>query len=151
MLPRESGALIASRATEISVDPSGISAAADFLTDRLSSGGLAMDKLFGKVNVHPTTDDSSGAEWVFFTSVLNFSFWNLEGQPQYEVTYKEHKHIGYMSMTAAISRTLDSGVALTSPDFYADITEEKLNGFLMGDQQVPCPLIKERVQCLHGV
>ena len=41
-----------------------------------------------KTDVHPQTADAEGAKWIFFADVLNFSFWNLESEPQYLVTYK---------------------------------------------------------------
>ena len=56
-----------------------------------------------------------------------------------------------MSMCAAINRTLEKGVPLTDPKFYGKITEGDLNRYFMGDNDVPCPMIKQRVQCLHGM
>ena len=47
--------------------------------------------------------------------------------------------------------SLDSGVKLTSPEFYKDISEERLNELLMGDNGIPIPLLKERLTCLHEV
>ena len=46
---------------------------------------------------------------------------------------------------------LDAGVKLTKPEFYKNVTEEKLNELLMGDGGIPIPLLKERVNCLHEV
>ena len=46
---------------------------------------------------------------------------------------------------------LDAGVKLTKPEFYKNVTEEKLNELLMGDDEIPIPLLKERVNCLHEV
>ena len=66
------------------------------------------------------------------------------------MTYKGKTYTGYMSLCAAVDRTLDQGIPLTSPSFYGQIDEESLNKFLMADDDVPCPLIKERLQCLHG-
>ena len=40
---------------------------------------------------------------------------------------------------------------LTKPEFYKNITEEKLNELLMGDGGIPIPLLQERVNCLHEV
>jgi hypothetical protein len=67
------------------------------------------------------------------------------------VTYKGKTYTGYMSLVAAVDRTLDLGVPLTSPDFYGKISVEKLNDYLIGDEGVPCPLLKERLRCLHGI
>ena len=39
---------------------------------------------------------------------------------------------------------------MTNPEFFKDVTEEKLNDLLMGDNNVPCPMIKDRLKVLHG-
>ena len=39
---------------------------------------------------------------------------------------------------------------MTNPKFFKDVTEEKLNNLLMGDNNVPCPMIKDRLKVLHG-
>lgn len=49
-----------------------------------------------------------------------------------------------------MNRTLDAGIPLTDPKFYENISEDDLNKHLMGDDNIPCPMIKERVKCLHG-
>ena len=64
--------------------------------------------------------------------------------------FQNTTHTGYMSLCAAMNRTLDSGVDLINPEFYAKVDEEKLDEYLKGDNEVSCPLIKERVQCLNG-
>jgi len=56
-----------------------------------------------------------------------------------------------LSLCAAINRTLDSGINLTDPEFFKDITEEKLDAYLMGQDNVPCPMIPERVRVLREV
>ena len=57
---------------------------------------------------------------------------------------------GYLSLCAAINRTLDSGVKLTDPEVYGKLTESELDAYLMGDNGVPCPLIDLRIECLKG-
>ena len=58
--------------------------------------------------------------------------------------------MNYFLRCAAINRTLENGIALTDPKFYREITKSQLNEYLMGDSSVPCPMIEERVKCLHG-
>ena len=58
---------------------------------------------------------------------------------------------GYMSMCAAINRTLEQGIPLTDPGFYGKITEEELEKYFIGDDNVSCPMIKQRVECLHEI
>ena len=56
-----------------------------------------------------------------------------------------------MGLVAAVNKALDTGVNLTDPHYYADITEDKLNRFLMGEGGVPCALVGERARCLREV
>ena len=58
---------------------------------------------------------------------------------------------GYMSMCAAINRTLEQGISLTDPGFYGKITEDELDKYFIGDDNVSCPMIKQRVECLHEI
>ena len=62
-------------------------------------------KLYKDAGVHPVTINDKDVEWVFWTSALNFSFWNNQSDPQYMVTYRDKRHHGYMSMCAAINRS----------------------------------------------
>ena len=64
--------------------------------------------------------------------------------------FQGKQYTGYLSFCAAINRSIDNGVDLISPEYYKDVTEDKLNSLLMGDNGVPCPMIKERVEILHG-
>eukprot|EP00095_Tigriopus_kingsejongensis_P011032 maker-scaffold109_size355148-snap-gene-1.19 protein:Tk11032 transcript:maker-scaffold109_size355148-snap-gene-1.19-mRNA-1 annotation:"hypothetical protein LOTGIDRAFT_195975" len=147
--PRESGDFISSQAKHVTIPEPGVKRCAKFLADRLQSGGLRMEDLFKKTEIHPQTADEAGAKWIFFADVLNFSFWNHKDQPQYAVTYKETRYSGYLSLCAAINRTLDQGVPLTDPHFYGSVSTDALNDYLMADSGVVCPLIPDRVKCLH--
>ena len=57
---------------------------------------------------------------------------------------------GYMSLCAAINRTLDGGVDLVDPDVFGKLEEGELEECLKGDGGVPCPMMKERHQCLQS-
>ncbi len=61
------------------------------------------------------------------------------------------KYNGYLSLCAAINRTLSSGVDITDPRTYGKLTEEELGRHLVGDGGVPCPMIPERLRCLKGM
>ena len=56
-----------------------------------------------------------------------------------------------MSMCAAINRTLEQGIPLTDPKHYGKINETDLDRYFMGDDNVSCPMIKQRVDCLHEI
>ncbi len=55
-----------------------------------------------------------------------------------------------MSLCAALNRTLDRGINLTDPSAFGEVGERDLNSYLMGDEAVPCPMVKERFECLQG-
>ena len=164
LTPRESGKLIAENAQHITICEDGISKCAKELYNRIMKGQIKLTRdikndkgdegnYFKKSMVHPQTADNTGIDWVFFLDALNFSFWNFSSgeNKQYQVTYKDITYTGYLAFCAAVCRTLDSGTPLTTPTFYANLTENQLSTFLMGDNQVVCPLIKERVSCLHEI
>ena len=56
-----------------------------------------------------------------------------------------------MGLVAAVNKALDNGINLTDPQFYGNITEDKLNELLMGEGGVPCALVGERARCLREV
>ena len=56
-----------------------------------------------------------------------------------------------MGLLAAVNKALDNGINITDPEYYADMTEEKLNSLLMGEDGVPCTSVGERVRCLREV
>ena len=56
-----------------------------------------------------------------------------------------------MGLVAAVNKALDSGINLTDPQFYGNITEDQLNKLLMGEGGVPCALVGERARCLREV
>jgi len=150
----ESGAFIASHAEHIKISEDGLKSCAEDIAQQILSGELDMKTMFVKTAIHPQSADESGLDWVLFADTLNFSFWQPENDstvPQYLVTYKDETYTGYLAMCAAINRTLDSGIDLTSPAFYRGIEASELNKYLMGDNEVPIPLVEERVRCLREV
>ena len=163
LTPRQSGHIIAKNAKHISICDSGVDECASEISARIQNGkiqlvnDLAEEK--GTCNhlkkdiVHPQIADNHGVDWVFFLDALNFSFWNFssEHHKQYVVTYKGITYTGYLAFCAATCRTLDAGIPLTTPSFYGVITEDQLSTFLIGDDEVECPLVKERVSCLHEI
>lgn len=152
-MPRQAGKFIADNADHVKIIDQGIDRCVEEFRSRVKSGQLSLGLELYKNHpgVHPTTVTDKDIEWVFFTSALNFSFWNDDSDPPYLVTYKGKTQNGYMSMAAAINRTLDQGIPLTDAEFYANVKAEDLNKYLMGDDQVECPLIEKRVACLHEI
>ena len=151
MSPAESGEHIAKNAKHVTIHKDGIEKCADDIAARVASKELNLTKMFIKTDVHPKTADNAGIDWVFFADTLNFSFWNQDNEPQYLVTWLGTTYTGYLAMCAAINRTLAQGVPLTDPKYFANISLAKLDEHLKGDNEVSCPLIHNRVDCLHEV
>ena len=88
--PRMSGDWIASNAKHVTIDDSGIEKCAKFLLDRILSGKIRLESLFQKDGIHRKAmdDENFGANYVFFISTLNFSFWTPEEGPKWQVEYK---------------------------------------------------------------
>eukprot|EP00092_Neocalanus_flemingeri_P010173 GFUD01010963.1.p1 GENE.GFUD01010963.1~~GFUD01010963.1.p1 ORF type:complete len:338 (+),score=88.82 GFUD01010963.1:45-1058(+) len=151
LLPAESGTLITSKAKDVKLLNEGVENCAMDIVQKISSGELEMTKMFVKTEIHPQKCDDSGIDWVFFADTLNFSFWMPEDGPQYVVTYKGTTYTGYLAMCAAINRALDQKVALTDPKYFVNIDKDTLGNLLVGDNDVPIPLLDRRVDCLHEV
>ena len=162
--PRESGHVVAKHSKHIKICDDGIESCAKEVVNRIQSGKIKLvnddpKKGEGTFNflkkdiVHPQVADQHGVDWVFFMDALNFSFWNFStgAHKQYLVTYKGVTYTGYLAFLAATCRTLDSGVPLTTPSFYRNVTKQDLSSYLLGDDGVECPLIEERVACLHQI
>ena len=150
MDPKKSGKFIADEAEHVKIKDEGIEKCAQEIVQRVKDKRLSLSlKLYKDAGVHPVSIKDEDVEWVFWTSALNFSFWTNNSEPQYLVTYQGKRQHGYMSMCAAINRTLER-VPMTDPDFYGKVSKEELNTYLMGDDNVPIPMLEERVRCLHG-
>ena len=122
---------------------------AEFIARRIQSGQLTLESLFAKTELHPKCGGCK-INWIFFVDLLNFSFWTDDSEPKYRVTFKGVTYDGYLAFCAAVNRTLETqGVPLTDPNYFGDVSEVELDGFLVGDHDVSCPMIKERVACLH--
>ena len=97
--PREAGKYITKVAKHVTINDDGIDKAVNEALDRINDGRLKLDlKLYANLAVHPDSPTDANVDWVFMTSALNFSFWMMDNEPQYLVTYKGTQHNGYMSM-----------------------------------------------------
>ena len=86
--PRSSGALISSLSGPlVTIDNSKVTECAQAYLDSLKT-----EQDLSSDGVHPQEANDASVNWIFFADVLNFSFWNHEGEEKaYEVTYKVGK------------------------------------------------------------
>jgi len=54
-------------------------------------------------------------------------------------------------MCAAINRALDQNILLTDPKYFMNVDRDTLGNLLIGDKDVPIPLLDNRLACLHEV
>lgn len=103
---------------------------------------------FSQHAFHPKATDPIACNWVFLIDTLNFCFWT----PGDDTKWQVNGSTGYFALCAAIKRAIDNGTDITNPRFYATITLGQLEAILEGDDaSTRCPLLAERVECLHQV
>ncbi|MBW0495374.1 hypothetical protein O181_035089 [Austropuccinia psidii MF-1] len=92
--------------------------------------------------------------WIFFVSVLNFSFWDdAHDGKRFMVRWNGTEWTGYWSLLAVMHRALDEGHPVLDPQFYANqATDENLTHIFRpsdGGDRCPIPLLKERITILR--
>lgn len=103
---------------------------------------------FSQHAYHPKPTDATASNWVFLIDTLNFCFWT----PGNDTKWKVEGATGYFALCAAIKRAIDKGIDITNPKMYSQITLGELEAILEGDDGITkCPLLPERVECLHQV
>ncbi|CAH8579632.1 unnamed protein product [Schistosoma curassoni] len=96
----------------------------------------------------PSVADERSIEWIFVTSLLNFSFWS-KSQDSFEVLYCNKIYTGYWALCAAVNRAIDEGVNLLNPEVYQTVTEEQLRHIFRSHTAEPIPLFDERLNALR--
>jgi Potential Queuosine, Q, salvage protein family len=103
---------------------------------------------FSQHHLHPKSTDEHALNLIFLIDTLNFCFWTPPGQPKWNVD----NETGYFALCAAVNRAMREGYDITNPAFYSTITLADLEKILRADDgQTHCPLLEERVKCLHEV
>lgn len=147
LTPRLAGEWIVKNAKHVKVNSAGIAKLCQDVIAGIRSKDIDIDN-FSQHQYHPTASDPRAANWIFVIDTLNFCFWT----PGCDTKYQVQGQTGYFALCAAISRALDEGIDITNPSLYSEISEEKLQHILRGDDPTTkCPLLRERVECLHEV
>lgn len=103
---------------------------------------------FSQHDFHPKSTDGYALNWIFIIDTLNFCFWT----PGCDTKWKVDGQTGYFGLCAAINRAMKEGIDVTNPTYYSNISQEQLEHILRSDDGLTqCPLISERVKCLHEV
>nr|CAI5853946.1 unnamed protein product [Callosobruchus analis] len=144
--PKEGAKLVASKAKYVKIEEEGIQKLGDLIVEEITSGKLSPEN-FSQVEVHPSSEEPWALDWLFVVDTLNFCFWHNEN----EEGWKVEGHSGYFALCAAINRAIKEKVDITNPTFYSTITEKQLQNILRSDTKIECPLISDRVKCLHEV
>lgn len=147
LTPRLAGEHVVRNAKHLKVNVSGIEKLCRDVIAGIQSKDIDIEN-FSQHQFHPTAQDPRALNWLLIIDTLNFCFWTPGDDTKWTVAGQT----GYFALCAAISRAMDEGIDITNPVFYSTITEERLEHVLRGDDpETKCPLMAERVACLHEV
>ncbi|CAG0923559.1 unnamed protein product, partial [Notodromas monacha] len=146
--PREAARFIHQNSTLVSIDKAEMEAAAATLLASLRSSSFR--SRYDQTDLHPSPTDPDTVDWIFVCSTLNFCFWydDADASP-YRVAFRGKTYSGYMGLCAALRRAVEDDIKITSPEFYAQISEDTLNSVLRTADGKPVPLLKERLDALR--
>lgn len=110
---------------------------------------MCTKNLFLQDNHYPKTETPEDAvNWIFVCDTLNFCFWPLQNNLAWTV----EEQSGYFGLCSALNRAITTGLQITSPNFYSNITETNARAiFESDDKKLTIPLLQERIQCLQEV
>ncbi|OCT63809.1 chromosome 9 open reading frame 64 L homeolog isoform X3 [Xenopus laevis] len=147
--PREAGKFIAENSKDVFVEAAGVRSLAEKLFEKIGRNEITLKGWKSLHELNPQDSGEDAVNWVFFADTLNFSFWSESEEKKYMVKYKGKEYSGYWSICAAMNRTLDEGIPLTTASYYSSITLEQLKHVLRSDSDTPIPMIEERLEILH--
>lgn len=147
LTPKLAGEFVVKNAKHLKVNPEGIAKLCKDVIAGIQSKEIDIEN-FSQHQYHPNASDANALNWIFVIDTLNFCFWT----PGCDTKWQVNGQTGYFALCAAIKRALDEGVNISSPAMYSEISEEKLAHILRGDDpSTQCPLLAQRVECLHEV
>eukprot|EP00158_Paraphelidium_tribonemae_P002370 Partr_v1_DN25311_c0_g1_i4_m21675 putative Chromosome 9 open reading frame 64 len=80
---------------------------------------------------------------IFLVDLLNFSFFSSQ-QPEYSVTLDGTRYTGYWTLCASINRSLNAGIPISSPSYFADISNHDASLVFRSDNEAEIPMLEER-------
>ncbi|CAH8564574.1 unnamed protein product [Heterobilharzia americana] len=146
--PLSSALFIMQNAEHVSIKSDGVQKMADMIFENCNYIPFTLD-VWIKQELTPNVADEQAVEWIFVTSLLNFSFWS-NSDTQFEVLYKSKVYVGYWALCAAVNRAIDEGIDILNPAVYQDMTEEQLKHIFRSNTTESIPLFNERLNSLKN-
>eukprot|EP00128_Syssomonas_multiformis_P007236 Colp12_sorted_trinity150504_noHs@10485 len=147
----ESAEFIARESRDVAIPDEAVRSAAKKLYEEIKSQKYSKSN-WRKNDLHPQVLDTTTVDWIVVLDTLNFSFWsNRTDGTEFAISYKGKRYNGYWLLCAAINRALDEGIPITTPSFYANITDEQVRHIFRSDTDEEVPLLPERAKNLREV
>lgn len=149
----EDAEYIYDNSTDVAIDMRGTKAAATSIWSLMQEKGYSTED-WSKHELHPKAKDKSAVEFIFLMDLINFSFWSeTEAVDQrFAVHYRGQTWTGYWSLVAAIQRSLEDGISITSPEFWINevaCTDEVLKHVFRSASGEDMPLLEDRIYCMR--
>lgn len=149
LYPRESAEFIASIAEDVKINQDGVKSVARQVSEAIKNKEFVPSQMMLHEYPLPLAADESSIDWMFVADTLNFSFWGQDEGQHYAVELHGKQYTGYMALCAALTRAVEAGIPITSPKFYASITEKDVKEIFASSSSSEIPLIEHRVRNLH--
>lgn len=87
---------------------------------------------------------------MFLLDTLDFGYWITA--PGSNKKWRVGGSAGCFALSKAIKRAIDGGIDITNPKMYTQLTIDELENIFSGDDPtIKCPLLADRLECLHQV
>ncbi|XP_033746759.1 queuosine salvage protein-like [Pecten maximus] len=149
LMPRDAGRLIAETSKDVTINDEGVQKLAKLMYECVKTKKYTIANWKSDHELNPSKMTKAEVDWVFVADTLNFSFWSMNDNEKFKVTYKGTEYTGYWSWVAALNRALDNGIPLTDPSYYASVSKEELCNIFKSDTDCDVPLLEERLQVLQ--
>ncbi|KOC64840.1 UPF0553 protein C9orf64 like protein [Habropoda laboriosa] len=144
LMPKESARIIASLSKNVTVEEKGVNDLAFAVLEGLKKNVISVNN-FSQIQFHPSSKHPKAVDWIFFLDTLNYSFWSKKDFPKWTV----NGQTGYFALCAAVKRAIDEGKEIIDPKYYSQITVAEVDEIFRGDNEIPIPLLDERVKSLR--
>ncbi|KAJ3258752.1 hypothetical protein HK103_003346 [Boothiomyces macroporosus] len=147
---KQSAAFIAENMQHVKINTDQIGIAADQILQKMTELQYDITQ-WKKHKLHPKSLDEHSLDWIFVMDLLNFSFWNERSErKRFQVTLDGEVYTGYWSLCAAMRRSLNEGIPITTPSFYANCGRDELRYCFRTEEGCDeMPLLETRIDMLQ--